>query len=125
MKRYILVVDDDSATRELLIEMLTGHGYEVRTARNGIDGLKMFNIGKYDLIISDIDMPLMNGIEFYKELIKNAPFMRDRIIFITDNIEYETKRFIKEEGVKYISKPLTIVEFINTVNDIIGIAPSA
>ncbi len=118
MKRHILAVDDDSATRELLIEMLTGHGYEVRTAKNGVDGLKIFNTGKYDLIISDIDMPLMNGMEFYKELIKNAPFMRDRIIFIADNIEYKTKRFIKEEGIRYILKPLTIVEFIKAVNDI-------
>jgi len=73
MKRSILAIDDDTSILGLIANILTDYGYEVQTATNGLEGLKMIESAQYDLIISDINMPVMDGIEFYRELINKTP----------------------------------------------------
>ena len=64
MSGHILVVDDDDMLRRLVELWLSKHGFEVTTARNGKEGLEQFNDQSFDVVISDIDMPTMSGIEF-------------------------------------------------------------
>jgi len=118
INKTILVIDDDAAILDLMLNILTGEGYEVKAARNGIEGLKMIDNKQYDLIISDINMPVMNGIEFYRELINKSPFMKERIIFVTGDIESNTEKFIREAGVRRFSKPFNITEFLRAINDL-------
>jgi DNA-binding NtrC family response regulator len=59
----ILIVDDDEQLRELLVEALTEAGHSVTTAGNGKDALVILGHQTFDLIVSDVQMPLMNGIE--------------------------------------------------------------
>ena len=119
MKRTILAIDDDTSILGLFANILTDYGYEVKTATNGLEGLKMIESAQYDLIISDINMPVMDGIEFYRELISKTPSMKERVIFITGNMEPETGKFIQETGARWLSKPFNIVEFLRViVNDI-------
>jgi CheY-like chemotaxis protein len=118
MKKSILAIDDDAAILSLIINILNEHGYEVKTARNGLEGLKMIESAQYDLIISDINMPIMNGIKFYRELINKTPSMKERIIFITGDMESKTEMFIQETGVRWLSKPINITEFLRAVNDL-------
>ena len=64
----ILVVDDEPAYRNVLRSVLQNAGYDVVLAENGEDGLKKLKESKIDLVISDINMPLMDGIRFHKEV---------------------------------------------------------
>ena len=117
MKRTILAIDDDTSILGFIANMLTDYDYEVKTATNGLEGLKMIESARYDLIISDINMPVMDGIEFYRELVNKTPSMKGRVIFITGNMEPETEKFIQETGARWLSKPLNIAEFLRAIND--------
>src|SRR3989338_1672459 len=81
MKRAMLAIDDDASILGLSANILTDFGYEVQTATNGLEGLKMIESAQYDLIISDINMPVMDGIEFYRKLVNKTPSMKGRVIF--------------------------------------------
>lgn len=79
-KKRILVVDDSITVREVECRLLRNHGYEVETAVNGMDGWNAIRLGHYDLIVTDVDMPRMNGIELVRTIradprLKNLPVM--------------------------------------------------
>ena len=116
MERHILVTDDDPVIREFILAVLTEQGYEVSTARNGLEALKMIVSVQYDLVISDISMPVMGGVEFYKEIINRFPSMKDRVIFITGHLGASAEKFIKEMGIKCVLKPFKICELLKVVN---------
>ncbi|MBP0019564.1 MAG: hybrid sensor histidine kinase/response regulator [Cyanobacteria bacterium SBLK] len=74
-QKHILVVDDSIAVREMERKLLQNHGYRVDVAVDGMEGWNAVRTGNYDLIISDIDMPRMNGIELIR-LIKEHPQLK-------------------------------------------------
>jgi two-component system sensor histidine kinase and response regulator WspE len=80
-RKRILVVDDSLTVRELERKLLTGSGYEVEVAIDGSDGWNTVRTGEFDLVITDIDMPRMDGIELVK-LIKNDARLRPVTVMI-------------------------------------------
>jgi two-component system autoinducer 1 sensor kinase/phosphatase LuxN len=77
-KSQVLVVDDNEAVRDVLSRMLSFLGYDVTLAGNGLEARKLFLTGSYDLVITDLQMPLMNGWELsrlIKERSPNTPVM--------------------------------------------------
>jgi two-component system, chemotaxis family, sensor histidine kinase and response regulator WspE len=79
-RKMILVVDDSLTVRELERKLLTGKGYQVEVATDGINGWNAVRAGNYDLVITDIDMPRMNGIELVSLIkkdnrLKSVPVM--------------------------------------------------
>ncbi len=70
--KHILVVDDSITVREVERKLLTGKGYEVTVAVDGVEGWNVLQSGAFDLVVSDVDMPRMNGIELV-ERIKSSP----------------------------------------------------
>ncbi|MEK7847145.1 MAG: response regulator, partial [Nitrospinota bacterium] len=101
-----------------IINILNEQGYEVKTARNGIEALKMIDSTQYDLIISDINMPVMDGIEFYRKLVNKSPSMKERIIFVTGNVKPNTEKFIRETGATWFPKPFNITDFLEAINNL-------
>ncbi len=71
-KRRILVVDDDSGIREVLVECLQGEGYDVADARNGAEGLERLRGHRPHVILVDLLMPVMNGRQFIAHLRADA-----------------------------------------------------
>ena len=69
----VLIIDDDEGFRTMMEEMLLAEGYDVYSAENGRYGLDLVNEITIDLVITDIAMPLVNGIEVTLELIKHHP----------------------------------------------------
>lgn len=69
-KKKILIVDDEESIRELFIETLSRQGFECVTAGNGLEGLRMFDLGTPDVILLDLRMPEMDGLTMLKELRK-------------------------------------------------------
>jgi CheY-like chemotaxis protein len=67
-RALILVVDDEEAVREVIADVLDGHGYEVETAADGQDAVRLCEQGRYDLILSDLRVPKMDGAALYQAL---------------------------------------------------------
>ncbi|HJN15610.1 MAG TPA: hybrid sensor histidine kinase/response regulator [Armatimonadota bacterium] len=78
-----LVVDDDKSMRGLLREYLGSMGYDVSEARDGAEALRMALAEKYDLIVCDIKMPMMNGADFFRALNEKHPDRAARVVFST------------------------------------------
>ncbi len=90
-KRSILVVDDSLTVREVERKLLQNNGYQVTTAVDGMDGWITLQRGGFDLVISDIDMPRMNGFEFVRK-IKSDPKHRDIPVMIVSYKDREEDR---------------------------------
>ncbi|MBI5681912.1 MAG: response regulator [Deltaproteobacteria bacterium] len=120
MPQRILAVDDMPQITILLKDALSIAGYEVDTAANGCEALKMVKDAIYDLIIMDMRMPEIGGKDLYKNLINLFPDLTGRIIFSTgDTDSGETARFLKDTGCPYLLKPFTIKGLIETVNSVL------
>lgn len=91
MNRKILVVDDDSFIRECCVELLTGAGYSVDAAEDGIEAIKRLENGVYDLVISDVTMPRLNGIGLYLKVEQEHPYLANRFLFITGAVPSDSE----------------------------------
>ena len=111
----ILIVDDEELLTKLIKACLNRSG-NIDVTHNGKDALKMMEEKYYKLIISDIDMPVMNGITFYKEAIIKYPRSRSSFLFMTGYLSPETLAFFNENHVKYLEKPMDI----NVLREVAG-----
>ncbi len=90
-KKRILIVEDSLTVRELERKLLDNAGYEVEVAVNGMDGWNAVRTGHFDLMISDIDMPRMDGIELVK-LIRNDPHVKSLPVIVVSFKDREEDR---------------------------------
>jgi two-component system, NtrC family, nitrogen regulation response regulator NtrX len=111
----ILVIDDERSIRNTLVEILEYEKYSVDAAADGIEGLKLVNGSKYDVILCDIKMPKMDGIEVLDSLMKitDAP-----VIMISGHGTIETAvEAIKKGAYDFISKPLDLNRLLVTIRN--------
>jgi CheY-like chemotaxis protein len=102
----ILVVDDEPFIAQLVADTLAAEGYQVDTAANGLLALEQIKRESYDLILSDLRMPDLDGLALYRELESRQPDLLKRMIFIsgtTDDPVYQ--KFLEQVGVPVLSKP--------------------
>jgi len=112
----ILVVDDEPNICRVLDRLLTREGHDVETMSNAQMALKRLNDTKYDLILLDIKMPGMNGIEFYNHMKDIAPSLQRKVVCITgDVISTKNKTFLEKAKIPYITKPFAVDELIHRV----------
>ena len=95
MKR-ILVVDDEAPIRALLAQMLETEGYEVHTAEHGDEALEVVRTATFDLVITDMVMPVKDGLKFIMELIKDYPDMK--ILAISGGGAIKAERYLTMAG---------------------------
>jgi two-component system NtrC family sensor kinase len=108
-RRRILVVDDEPEIAETLAEMLRDAGHTVDTAENGRQALDRLAAGAYDVVLSDLRMPVMDGPTLYGALRARHPALLGRIAFVTgDMLSPQMKEFLATTGVPRIEKPFTI-----------------
>jgi PAS domain S-box-containing protein len=113
----ILVVDDERIVREFISKALTQEGHQIETVDNAIDALKMVKDKKYRIILLDIKMPGMSGIELYKRFQKMDPALARRVVFITgDVMGARTLAFLAKAKSPYINKPFDGEQLIMAVN---------
>ena len=107
-----LVLDDEPPILTLLNEVLSDAGFRVDTAGRVEDALKLLKKTRYNIIISDIKMPGMDGKEFYRKVKAMNPKAARDIIFLSgDSASKETQNFFKETGNPFLHKPFTIEKF--------------
>jgi len=113
----ILVVDDEPVILQLFVNLFEGRGYKVDTAVNGCDAVEQIALKGYDLIVTDVRMPEMNGIELYPKILARRPELEGRVIFITGDLgDTETARFLADTDVQTLTKPLEIREVVRVVD---------
>lgn len=125
--KHILVVDDDPTTRMLFGSLLARAGHEVLYAKDGNEGREMARRTMPDLILLDLNMPVMDGWEAADRL-KNEPNSVTKnipIAFLTsEDLSIEAQKFSKEAGViDYIQKGVSNEEFIKRVTALLAAAP--
>ncbi len=116
----ILVVDDCQTTRKLLSLYLTSSGYQVVTAVNGIDALEKLGKDKINLVVSDMNMPFMNGIELVKN-IRSIPELSELpVLMVTTESEEGEKRAAFDAGATgYLVKPVTAEDITKSIKQIL------
>ena len=115
MTKRILVVEDDTSIRELLVELLESEGYEVASAINGLDGLKHLQTRPNpDLILIDLMMPVMDGYSFRTEQLKNNDWAK--IPTVVMSAEANAKEKMRNFNITaFLSKPVELDTILNTV----------
>lgn len=115
----ILVVDDEAGARELFQSILTDEGYEVALAVNGEEALALFKNGAFDLVVTDIKMPVMDGLQLLQE-IRNTGSKID-VIMVTAYGEVESYLKAMSLGAaEYINKPVRIKELKRIVHKVLA-----
>jgi PAS domain S-box-containing protein len=105
-QRTVLVVDDEEEIREALAEILTGAHHRVVTASSGREALERMAVEHYDVILTDIRMPDLDGRALYGEIERRWPGQAARVIFVTgDTLATALREFVDESGRPVIEKP--------------------
>lgn len=117
MSYTVLVIDDQPGIRRLLVEVLNEEGYQVVTASNGYEGLQQAKEHNPQLILMDMKMPGMDGIETLKELKKVG--QGDRVIMMTAYGELDLVNQAREIGAyDYITKPFDVIGLCQVIHEI-------
>jgi len=121
MGKRILVVDDDELVRLALDELLTPEGYEIHTVSSGREALERIEALVYDLLMLDIIMPEMDGIEICKIIRKREDYSEVPIIFLTAKSREEDKTLGLEAGANlFLSKPIAPEKLLTLISETIG-----
>ena len=116
-KAKILVVDDEPVIRAFLSWVLSDEGHEVDTVDNADDALEKVETERYSLILLDIKMPGMSGIELYNHFKKRAQSLARRVVFITgDVMEADTTAFLSRTKAPCIDKPFDAEQLKKEIN---------
>ena len=114
MKKRILVVDDDNMNLART-QIILGKEYDVLTAESGMDALTRLKDTKVDMVLLDIDMPEMNGIETFERMKGFAPEIP--VIFLTaSGLEEDVVSAIKLGAVNYLKKPYRPQELLKRIS---------
>lgn len=107
----ILVVDDEQEIAALLADLLALDGHQVATAPDGRAALERLDAQGYDLILSDVRMPALDGPGLYREIERRHPEMLPRVVFVTGNVlAGETEAFLARTGARCLRKPFVMAE---------------
>lgn len=124
-KKTILIVEDEPQNRKLFRDVLEFHGYATIEAADGRRGIEMANQLAPDLILMDMGLPGMNGIEATRILVGAEATRRIPIVAITAFAMPGDKEKILEAGCRdYIAKPIHIPDLLNKVAEYLGSEPS-
>jgi CheY-like chemotaxis protein len=119
--KHVLLVDDDIELALMYQTLLQEHGYQVSTAANGQEALKLVLKGDADAILCDLSMPELAGDLFYLEVGRIRPQLLKRFIFVTahaDNPLYET--FLNSVKAPVLAKPVSTDRLLEKLQAILG-----
>ena len=117
MKR-ILIVDDESSIIEIISEILEGSDYEISTANNGLAAFALFKENPFDLLITDIAMPEMDGVQLIEASLALLPSLKAIVMTgYAHNYDLEELRAKSSLGhIQIFEKPLNLMEILSAAN---------
>ena len=116
-----LVVDDESIIAQLIADVLGGAGYDVDTAPQGVAALERLEQRTYDVILSDLRMPELDGLGLFHEVEHRYPGLLHRFAFITGTSEHaDYQGFIDDVKVPVLTKPFDMMDLVRVVHDLLA-----
>jgi CheY-like chemotaxis protein/rubrerythrin len=115
-RRYLVVEDDDALSR--LYERLLSREGTVVTARNGKEALELIQDKFFNVILSDLDMPGMNGVEFFERASSTEEDLAKRFVLCTGSLTPDVEAFCARQGIRFLQKPVTITEFLDIIRSV-------
>ncbi len=120
-RHLILVVDDEDNLRDVLVEVLRRDGHEVDSAAYGTEGLRRAEERRYDLVITDLRMPGLEGPALYRGLRRRYPEQPPRVIFMSANTGIdEYASFLTETGEPALEKPFNLADMRQVVMQVLA-----
>ena len=119
----ILVIDDEPHIRDIISRKLSGAGFEVQTACNGVEGLELVRAITPCLLITDLQMPKMNGLKVCAACREDLRTRKLPIIMVTGSVMTNSEIKLKLEplgNIRCISKPFSPKELLSMVQDILA-----
>jgi signal transduction histidine kinase len=114
----VLVVEDEPALAVAVSEALTDAGFTVDRAGDGEEGLTRLTDARYDLIVCDLKMPRIDGMQFYRAMAAATPALARRVIFVTGDVAgTDAERFLDETGCRWLSKPFRLGDLLRAARD--------
>ena len=121
MTKTVMIVEDNELNMKLFHDLLDAHGYQTLQTRNGLEALALAREHHPDLILMDIQLPEVSGLEVTKWLKEDDKLRSIPVIAVTAFAMKGDEERIREGGCEaYISKPISVLKFIDTVRQFIG-----
>jgi two-component system cell cycle response regulator DivK len=121
MSKTVLIVEDNELNMKLFRDLLEAHGFATLQTRNGIEALSLAREHQPDLILMDIQLPEVSGLDVTKWLKDDEDLRHIPVIAVTAFAMKGDEERIREGGCEaYISKPITVSMFLDTVRQFIG-----
>ena len=121
MRKTILTVDDSASVRQMVKLTLAGAGYDIVEAGDGAEGLSKARAGALDMVVTDLNMPVMNGLGLIRELRKLPAYRGVPILFLTTESDAEMKQQAKAAGATgWITKPFQQDQLVAVVRKVLG-----
>ena len=115
--KTVLIVEDNELNMKLFNDLLEAHGYRVLQTRDGLSALEIVRQHMPDLIIMDIQLPHVTGLELIQQLKADAALAAIPIMAVTAYAGREDEERIRAAGADaYVSKPISVVRFLEQVN---------
>jgi two-component system chemotaxis response regulator CheY len=119
----VLVVEDSPTMRQLIIFALKRiRGFQIVEANDGVDGLKKLSAQKFDLIVTDINMPIMDGLKLVS-MVRNDPTYKETpiIVITTEGASEDRERALALGANEYITKPIQTLKILETVKKLMNV----
>ena len=114
----VLVVEDEPALAVAVSEALEDAGFSVDRAGDGEEGLTRLTEANYDLIVCDLKMPRIDGMQFYRAMAAATPALARRVIFVTGDVAgTDAERFLEETACRWLSKPFRLGDLLRAARD--------
>jgi two-component system NtrC family sensor kinase len=116
----ILVIDDEQSFTKGLAQLLRRDGYTVDTAANGHLALRQLQEQCYDVVLCDLRMPGLDGVEFYAMLRQHHAYLRTRVLFLTgDTLGAESTAFLGQCGQPWVYKPCNAADIRTAIQQML------
>src|SRR5262249_50266926 len=123
-KPLVMIVDDSLTVRRITSRLLTREGFDVISAKDGVDALELMQTETPDVILLDIEMPRMDGFEFTRKIKADAKHAGIPIVMITSRTAEKHRNLARELGVElYLGKPFQEDELLTHLREMLAIAP--
>ncbi|WP_040842573.1 response regulator [Nitrospirillum viridazoti] len=121
MAKTVLSVDDSSSVRQMVKLTLSGAGYDVVQASDGAEGLAKAKDTAVDLVVTDLNMPVMNGLDLIRALRQLPAYSGVPILFLTTESDADMKQAAKAAGATgWITKPFQQEQLVAVVRKVLG-----
>ncbi len=119
--KTVLTVDDSASVRQMVRLTLSGAGYQVKEAGDGAEGLRQAQATPMNMVVTDLNMPVMDGMTFIRELRKLPAYKGVPIIFLTTESDAARKMEAKQAGATgWITKPFEQAQLLAIVKKVLG-----